>query len=195
MPFYARFSERGTLIQHTLWPLVSWRREQYDDGVRTAKAAIPFWQSWRRFDEEGEQRSSAVKFWPFYQRRTFGEESRSGLLALNPLQYHPDLEDNYSWLWEIYTRERGEWGVSERGWLGLWRREADGQEDRRSFTGLWASRSYLLDGERLNERSLLFGLIRWRTGADRGGRSSPVHRASPLRLQPLAAQPSGSSHE
>jgi hypothetical protein len=173
LPFYSRFTEKGTTIQYVVWPIISWRRESFHDGERKATSVFPIWHSWKRWDEEG-VRSSGVKLWPLYQRRSFGEESRSGLLALNPLQYHPDFEDNYSWLWEIYARERGVWGVSERGWFGLWRREADAEEDRRSFTCLWASRKYLRDGKSASETSLLFGLIRWRVAEARSGLMAPA---------------------
>ena len=36
--------------------------------------------------------------------------------------------------------------VKERSWGGLWRREADENEDRSSLAGLWANRAYWEDG-------------------------------------------------
>jgi hypothetical protein len=50
----------------------------------------------------------------------------------------------------------------------LWRREKDAAEDRRSFSFLWAHRTYSTEKERVRETSLLFGLFRWRSGDESG---------------------------
>ena len=71
-------------------------------------------------------------------------------------------------MWELYSTHRVEDIVRERSWLGLYRRERDANEDRRSFVGLWGLRKYWAEGEPVRETSLLFGLVRWRkAGAGR----------------------------
>ena len=65
---------------------------------------------------------------------------------------------------------------SGRSWLGLYTYESDGDEERHSLTGLWSRRSWGVDESRVRETSLLFGLIRWRSGpgTDDGGLLRPA---------------------
>ena len=49
---------------------------------------------------------------------------------------------------------------------GLWRREKGESEDRRSLMGLWARRDYIREGAATREQSVLFGLLRWRSGPE-----------------------------
>jgi hypothetical protein len=97
------------------------------------------------------------------------------------------IDEHYAWLWEIYTRQRLDDRVRVRSLLGLWRREKDRDEDRRSFVGLWARRDYSVAGEPVRETSLLFGLIRWRS---RGGRATLMAPALPGPGWPLERVPS-----
>ena len=54
----------------------------------------------------------------------------------------------------------------ERSWGGLWWRERNAVEDRRSLAGLWSRRTVKQANVEYSETSLLFGLIRWHNGAD-----------------------------
>jgi hypothetical protein len=73
----------------------------------------------------------------------------------------------YAWIWELYAHEKDHGAVHERSWLGIYRREKDENEDRRSFSLLWARRDwYDAQDRRVSDHSLLLGLIRWRTRED-----------------------------
>ena len=78
------------------------------------------------------------------------------------------MDEHYAWLWELYSRRRNGEEVRARSWLGLWRREKDADEDRRSLSFLWSARDYTRAGQEARERSLLLGLLRYRT-TDTGG--------------------------
>jgi hypothetical protein len=163
-PFYSHYHGDGLDSSWYLWPIVNVRSEQYASARRTGLYVLPFWQSWKRYDEEAGP-SSFQKLWPLYQVERPEEHSlKSAFPALNPLWRTPEIDEMYAWIYELYTRERGHDIVRERSWLGLYRREKDELEDRSSFVGLWAHRKYGVDGQ-TTESSLFFGLLRWRNSA------------------------------
>ncbi|MFT5284076.1 MAG: hypothetical protein ACI8TQ_000227 [Planctomycetota bacterium] len=169
-PFFSHF--RGDRLEswNYAWPLVHKRKETYPLARRDSFYFLPFWQSWRRTDEETGTKTSWKKAWPFYQRRI--QNGRNRFSSLAPFPFHFDERFDFYWAWpfELWTSEEQleEQIRSERAWGGLWRREVDRFEDRRSLTGLWSNRSYREAGRNVSETSLLFGLLRWRSIAGEG---------------------------
>jgi hypothetical protein len=165
-PFYSHYHGDGLDSTWYMWPLVNVRRELYEKSEKNSVYLIPFWQSWKRVDEDAGV-FEYQKLWPLYVREGREQSERHfAFPALNPLWRTPEIDDMYAWIWELYTRDVDQDMVRERSWLGLYRREKDAAEDRRSFSFLWAHRSYRENGSRIHETSLLFGLIRWRSTDD-----------------------------
>jgi hypothetical protein len=160
-PFYSNYHGDGLDSNWYLWPIVNVRTEEYPTARKTGLYVLPFWQSWTRDDRDAGI-SSFRKLWPLLQvERTEEHSLRAAFPALNPLWRTPEIDEMYAWIYELYTRERDHQIIRERSWLGLYRRERDAAEDRRSFTLLWARRAY----GQTTETSLLFGLLRWRKTA------------------------------
>ncbi|MDP6539582.1 MAG: hypothetical protein QF903_11405 [Planctomycetota bacterium] len=161
-PFWSRFEGDGMTSTWWLWPLVNAREETYLDHTRNALRVTPFYDGYHVKRADGtEQR--VEKVWPLFQAERGGEGNRFSFPALSPLWHMPALERHYSWLWKVFAREERAEVVRERSLLGLWRREKDADEDRRSLAGLWARRDYRRGATAVREFSLLFGLVRWRS--------------------------------
>jgi len=169
-PFYSYYRGDGLISRWILWPFFNRRLERYPDATKETTYLFPFWHSWDRSDR-GRGTSRWRKLFPLF--RSFrGEEHDERFLAfpaLNPLWRLQFVDEHFAWMWELYSTHGRDGTVRERSWLGLWRREQDELEDRRSLVGLWARRDYHAGAERVHETSLLFGLLRWRTTA--AGRS------------------------
>lgn len=165
-PFWSEYEGDGLESTWWGWPFLNERREVYPDAERKATNLVPFVQNWERRDDAGNLERYG-KVWPLFQvERRNDDEVRTAFPALNPLWRTPDIDAMYAWIWELYTRERQAAVVRERSWLGLYRREKDVLEDRRSLSVLWATREYELDEKPVRETSLLFGLFRWRSDED-----------------------------
>jgi hypothetical protein len=171
-PFYSHY--KGDNLESTwyLWPLFNFREEHSRLGRRESEYFLPLWQKWTYHHREGGT-SGYRKLWPLYQVKTSTTGSRFAFPALNPLWYMPVIDEYYTWLYEIVTREEDGAKVKERSWGGLWRREADEHEDRASLTGVWGRRAYVRSGEPVVETSFLFGLLRFRTGGSDPGLMRP----------------------
>jgi hypothetical protein len=161
-PVYSYYKGDGLESTWALWPLINVRTEVYRDAVRRGEYIFPFWRHWVRTSDEGIV-TSWSKLWPLFQNSREGELERFAFPALNPLWNLPVIDDHYAWIYELITRESLGPQIKERTWGGLWRREADENEDRASLAGLWARRQYQREGEEVVETSILFGLVRWRT--------------------------------
>jgi len=161
-PFWSNYRGDGLDSTYYLWPLFNVRDEDYLEEQRRAVTLVPLWSSFATVKRDGEV-AGYQKLWPLYQYDREGETRRLLFPALNPLWRWPDLDEHYSWLYEIYNSERTPETVRTRSFLGLYRREKDPDEDRLSVAGLYARRKYSLEGEVVREHSLLFGLLRWRT--------------------------------
>lgn len=167
-PIYSSYHGDGLDSTWYLWPIVNVRHEVYEKSDKTSVYVIPFWQNWKRVDEDAGV-FEYQKLWPLYVREGREQSERHfAFPALNPLWRTPQIDEMYAWIWELYTRDKNADMVRERSWLGLYRREKDAGEDRRSFAFLWAHRSYRDAGSKVHETSLLFGLVRWRS-RDGGG--------------------------
>lgn len=162
-PFYSHYHGDGLDSTWFLWPIFNQSSETYEKADKNSSYVLPFWRSWKRNDKEAGF-SSYEKLWPLYLfDRPEEHTTRFAFPALSPLWRTPEIDDMYAWLWEVWVREVNHAQVAERTWLGLYRREKDEYEDRRSIAFLWAQRRYRAGGERISETSLLFGLLRWRT--------------------------------
>jgi hypothetical protein len=166
-PFYSMYRGDGLDSRWVMWPLVNWRTEEYKHSSKSAQNVALFWHSWDRKDSRVGD-SHYRRAWPLFRRSWSEDEEFLAWPALNPFWRLPVIDEHYAWIWELYQATRNGDRIAERSWLGLWRRERDHDEDRRSFTGLWAKRKFTLAGERVTETSLLFGLLRWRSTEGKG---------------------------
>jgi len=165
-PFYSYYRGDGLESRWYAWPLINVSTETYEKADKHSFYFIPFWQNWKRTDSEAGY-SSFEKLWPLYLfDRPEEHTTRFAFPALSPLWRTPEIDEMYAWIWELYSRNVNHSQTSERSWLGLYRREKDEYEDRRSLVGLWARREYRDEQGQVEETSLLFGLLRWRTRAD-----------------------------
>lgn len=179
-PFYSRYEGDGLVSRWYAWPIVNQRHETYPNGTKSSLNVFPFWRSYERLhaplylagevvedpDRPPVERPGVErwrKLWPLGKATTAPGVSDLHVIDLNPFQEVNFVDEHYAWLWELYSRRRVDERVRSRSWLGLWRREKDADEDRRSLSGIWAARDYVRAGKRASERSWLFGLIRYRT--------------------------------
>lgn len=184
-PFYSRFEGEGLTQTWSPWPIVNRRREVYPDGEKRAFNVLPFWRSHERTftdlpgrgmraggplaaDRRPLDRERWRKLWPFFRTRSGPAEGHWAFPDPNPFQELDFLDEHYAWLWELYARSRNEDTVRSRSWLGLWRREKDRDEDRRTLSVLWSARDYTRAGREVRERSWLFGLVRYRVTKGEG---------------------------
>lgn len=167
-PFFGHYRGDGLDQRYYGWPLFVRRKDEFPRGRVRAYNLVPFWQWSERYDSDPEADPDPVrwrKLWPLYRRYEHGGGGRMALVSLDPLWNLPTFDRHYAWLWEAYSREWEPQVVRERSWLGLWRRERDADEARHYVTGLWSSRRYSQAGRAVTDRSLLFGLLRWRSTA------------------------------
>lgn len=166
-PFYSHYSGDGLESSWYGWPFVNVRHEESMLTDRDGLMILPFWQSFDRRDKDGHE-LVYEKLWPVYQYEregsaTDGYTRRYLFPQLSPFWRLPDLDEHYSWLYELYNAEVGEHTAHERALFGIWRREVDAFEERLYISGLWSRRSYRAAGAAVTEHSLLFGLLRWRS--------------------------------
>jgi hypothetical protein len=167
-PFYSYFEAEGLTSVDFLWPFGNVRVEEYEEARKKNTRFIPFWQNWVKVSTEDGVITAYQKLWPLYKAEREGERRSLAFPALNPLWRTPNFDDHWAWIWELWRVDVDGQARRERTWLGLWRREKDADEDRRSLVGVWANRRYSFEGDTVSETSLLFGLVRWRRRADHG---------------------------
>jgi hypothetical protein len=167
-PFWSRFEEEGFTSTNFLWPLGYLRHEDSEDAERDYANFIPFWQSWDRLDKVTGETSAFRKAWPLWRYEEQGEWRSGALLEFDPFFKNDLVPRHLTSFFRIYEWEEDPDIRRERALLGLYRRERGRGEDRRSLSGLWASRSYVDEGRNVHETSLLFGLLRWRVTAGEG---------------------------
>lgn len=194
-PFYSYYKGDQLESEYFLWPLLGRRHEEYPSFEKDREFAFPLWQfeRTRRFEDGAE--TTWRKLWPFFQvdRGEAGDTRRIAVPALNPLWRTREMEDAYAWIWELWVEERGADVRRQRSWLGLWRREVDACEDRRSIVGLWARRDYAENGERVTERSFVFGLLRFRAREGHGLQWLPPAMPGPGWPLERSSEPMGST--
>ncbi len=189
LPFYSYLRTQGLEARTFLWPIVHVRHEDTREMERDGFYVVPFWQSWDRRDKETEERSAWRKLFPIFQLERRGAFERGSFPTLDPFPRNEIVDRFYSWIWKLFEWEKTSEMRRERSWLGLWRREMGPGEDRRSFSGIWAKRTHLEDGEEVRETSLLFGLLRWRVTEGEGFDMLPC--AFPGPGWPAPARPPG----
>src|SRR5262245_4632238 len=167
-PFYSHLETDQLEATNYLWPIVHIRHEDDPAIERDQVAVVPFWQSWDARSKATGETSRWRKLWPLFRYEREGEWRAGSLLELDPF-WRNDLWPRHVtsffriWEWEEEPAFR-----RERAVLGLYRRERGRGEDRRSISGLWAHRSYAVEGRSVHETSLLFGLVRWRVTEGEG---------------------------
>ncbi len=176
-PLWIHYVAPDTEFESVLWPLFWWRRDRLEDGgQRRAAWALPFVQLSRsRWPDGG--RAHADRLWPLASDVSERDGSRVRRLldpGLAPVLHPEVVSRNFGWIWEFWSdRERPAaptpWR-ERRGWLGLYHEVEAGGHRRWSVPGL-VGRWHEPDGT--THTSLLFGLLRWRTGED-GGLESPA---------------------
>ena len=186
-PFYSRFEGDGLNSRYVLSPFYNVRHEEYPRVTKDTTYLLPFWHAWDK-EDEALGRSEWRKLFPLWRsyRAEEPEEEFQAFPALNPFYRLGFVDEHYAWMWELYSERRVEDRVQQRSWLGVWRREKDRDEDRRSLSMAWARRDYSVDGEPVSETSLLLGLLRWRSGPDGFGFLPPAFPGPgwPLRRVP-----------
>lgn len=167
-PFFSRYKGDGLEKRNYLWPIVQVSSEDYPDRIRNAQYVLPVWQRWDEVAADGREEHWA-KAWPVYQEHRDPDTSRVAFPALNPLWHLPVIDDHYAWIYELWTSEREDAHTvhHDRAWGGIYRRERDRFEDREYWFGFWSRRGFREGGERVEAKSLFFGLLRWqRRGND-----------------------------
>ncbi|MEX1023728.1 MAG: hypothetical protein WD226_01505 [Planctomycetota bacterium] len=172
-PFWGYLCIPGLRYTTFLWPLGHYKVEDNVEFHKRTLQFLPFWQSFDRVEKETELEGRWRKLWPLFQFEAKGPWQRGAFPTLDPFPPNQLYDRHYGWLTKLWEWENGVAGTRrERTWGGLYRRERTPREDRRSVAGLWSRRSVRnLDGTKRRETSLLFGLIRWRSGDsdDRNG--------------------------
>ncbi len=190
-PFYSYFKGDGLTSRYYLWPFLNFRHEEVPEYVKDTRYFFPVWHGWTRTSKENGLTTTWRKLWPLYRHYhdRENEEVLRAFPSLNPFWRMQFVDEHYAWMWELWTEERKFETYRQRSWLGLWRREVDLDEDRRSLVGIWARRKYIRQGRVTRETSMLFGLIRWRSQPGRGKELLPA--AFPGPGWPLQRTPSG----
>lgn len=172
-PFWIHYENDHTEYASVLWPFFWWRRDQLiDDGVRNAWYALPLWYHSVSKWPSGEG-SSTTRLWPLGSK----VRERDGSMRLRILDPGiPEVLDpevmsrNFGFLYEVWAvREQpapAPLSRERRAWLGIYRSTEGSGHRRSSWSGL-GGRWTEPDGT--THTALLFGLLRWRSGAD--GRS------------------------
>ncbi len=189
-PFYSYYQGDGLTSRYYLWPIYNVRHEDMREFTKDTRYLFPLWHGWTRTSKETGLVTTWAKLWPLFRRYHNREEDEvlRAFPCLNPFWRMQFVDEHYAWMWELWTEERKFEHYKQRSWLGLWRRETDLDEDRRSLVGLWARREYLRQGRPTTETSMLFGLIRWRSQEERGSHFLPA--AFPGPGWPLQRTPS-----
>ncbi len=185
-PFYSHFRADGLWWRTALWPIFQRRQELGPDYERASFHVIPFYQSFEltrsRPDAptglptgfERPQRERWNRLWPIAVSEERDEWRRDAFPTLSPLTRWDLFEHYWGWLVELWAVERDRTRVSGRSFLGLFRHESNGHERRLSLSGLWSRRTIGAGPEAVSETSLLFGLLRWRSGGDDPGPLAPA---------------------
>ncbi len=161
-PFWSKYEGDGLTSSWYLWPLINDRNEEYYDGTRTAFTVVPFWSEWKKRFKAGGS-NSYKKAFPLFQYYREGETKNYMFPVLSPFPYWPDFDENYAWIYSVYRGSRSPEITTDHALWGLWRREHDRDEQRSYVSGIWSQRDYTDAGSQVTERSLLFGLLRWRS--------------------------------
>ena len=201
-PFYSSYQGDGLTSKWVAWPLVNWRHEEYEDGTKDTFKAFPLWRSYEPGADLRDAPSPPGRWGPSATARP-GPSAGSGrrpeqsdvhVIDLNPFPDYEFVDEHYAWLWELYTRRRNRRrGPQLAPGSACGGARSDADEDRRSLSFLWSARDYTRAGlERARERSLLFGLLRYRTTEARGLRAAAA-RPSRGRAGPCARTPSSTA--
>ena len=172
-PLYSYTKADGLKWWTTAWPLIHRQIEKTETHERASFYVLPFYQHWDLFRHKPVEDYPEVerwrRLWPLYRYERRGDAMRLAFPSLSPLARSSVFDFYYGWIWELFALEREGSRTKHRSWLGLYRREADAFEQRTSISGLWSSRHFEGPAGQVHETSLLFGLIRWRSGDPAAG--------------------------
>lgn len=182
-PFYSYLNADLKESTSVLWPIATWSHEDYVGHDRDSLSILPFWRSWNEYIDrgprEGEVTNSWKKMWPLWSQETIGPKTITTLTPLSPIMKSDLVDFHWGWIWQLYKGVEDGPNRTERGWMGLWWREKNAVEDRKSLSGLWSKRIVRHDEVDFTETSLLFGLIRWRSSDDEVSKSGLMMPAFP----------------
>lgn len=178
IPLFTHYKNDFTEVTSVLWPIFWWRRDSLStDGEREAWYALPFYYQTRSKWENGDK-ASTTRVWPLGSKtRTRDGTAKIRILDPGiPEVLNPDvLSRNFGFLYEVWAeREQpapAPLTEEKRAWLGLYRSTAGSGHRRSSFSGL-GGRWTEPDGT--THTSLLFGLLRWRSGPDGSNLEAPA---------------------
>jgi hypothetical protein len=178
IPFFTHFQNDFTEVTSVLWPFFWWRRDDLSqEGVREGWYALPFYYHSKSEWKNGDS-ASTTRVWPLGSN-TRERNGASTIRILDPgipEVLNPDvLSRNFGFLYEVWAvREQpapAPLTQEKRAWLGLYRSTAGSGHRRSSFSGL-GGRWTEPDGT--THTSLLFGLLRWRSGPEGSSLEAPA---------------------
>lgn len=158
-PFYGSYESEELRSRFYAWPLVWRRSERTDEYSRESFRFIPFYSGQKRVAAETGVVDTRRHVWPFFYSAADSEGNRSRrALSLNLWRRFETLEELYSPLWTVYSRD----GTADSGeaeyFFGAVRRRWT--HERRSLSFPWVYRGErTADGR--SDRSVLLGLFRW----------------------------------
>lgn len=174
LPFYLHFEDEENDFTAWMWPIFWSRHARFGGTEYDAFYAVPFWWSTTRRREDGTVEDE-VRIWPLARAFTSTDGARRfAALApgLEPLLDSEALSENLGFLFELWSVRRD--GLTapreSRALLDLYHSAESAGHRRWSVPGLggvWT------EPDGTAHYSLLFGLLRFRTGAE-GGLEDPA---------------------
>lgn len=169
LPFWLHFRSEQTEYRSLIWPIFWWRHDTIDGRDTRSFWAIPLWFSSRTLQPDGGEDSS-WRLWPLVRdvEQADGGHDRAALApGIEPLLESGALSRNLGFAFEIWADRRDDANAprTRRAWLDLYHSVAAAGHRRWSLPvlgGQWT------EPDGTTHTSLLFGLIRWRTGASPG---------------------------
>lgn len=175
LPFWFSYEDEQVSTQASPWPLFWHREERYSDVDVESWHLVPFW-AWSRSDYDDGRTAHSQRLWPLYSwRRTPAGDTlfRAFDLGLPGLFNGDTLSHLFGTLYEFWVaraRLAGPPLEETRGFLDLYHSAEAGGHRRWSVSGLGGKWT---EPDGTSHWSLLFGLLRWRTG-DGGGLEVPA---------------------
>ncbi|HEX9794711.1 MAG TPA: hypothetical protein VGC54_12080 [Planctomycetota bacterium] len=167
-PFWIRYEDAQTEYSSWMWPLFWNRSDEFNDMRRESFYALPFYFSSRTVRDDG-RTETKERFWPLAktERSSDGSEWFSAPApGIEPLLDSRVLSRNLGFAFEVWAGSAAPQGARERrAFLNLYHQAKAGGHKRWSVAGL-AGQWTEPDGT--VHTSLLFGLLRFRSGPDSG---------------------------
>ncbi len=175
LPFWISYEDPEIEYQSALWPIFWHRRESYSDVEIESWHAVPLWNASNNSYADGREGWDR-RLWPLFSlRHTAAGDTlfRALDLGLPGISNGDTLSHLFGTLYEFWVlRARANQPrVREtRGFLDLYHSTEAGGHSRWSVTGLGGNWT---EPDGTSHWSILFGLLRWRSG-DGGGLEVPA---------------------